>query len=279
MKDRTSYLKRDWFDVLPYVLAGAVILFMILPILVIIPMSFSEVEYFEFPPRSFSLQWYINFFTDREWRSAMFLSLQVALITMFLSAILGTLASFGLVRGNFRGKGLIQVMVISPLIIPLIIIALASYFFYARLHLIGTKFALITAHTVLAVPYVIITLSATLRGFDKSLEMAAKGLGANWFQTFFRVTLPVIRPGIISGAILAFMKSFDEVLTALYILGTSAITLPKKMWDGMERDIDPTITAVASLLVSTTIFLMILFRIVGRSNAAVKGGQKRERIS
>ena len=265
---------RNWFDVFPYVVGGAVILFMILPILVIIPMSFSKAQYFEFPPRSFSFKWYVNFFTDRYWRNSMLLSLEIATITMFLATVLGTSAAFGIVRGQFKGKSLLQAIVLSPRIIPFIITALAAYFFYARLRLIGSRVALITAHTVLATPFVVITLSAALKGFDKSLELAAMGLGANRLQTYLRVTLPVIRPGIISGAILAFMTSFDEVIIAIYICGTSAVTLPKQMWDGMIREIEPTITAVASLLVGITILLMILVGVLGKSRTTAKGSKK-----
>lgn len=197
----------------------------------------------------------------------MLLSLEVATITMMLSTFIGTLTAFGLDRGRFKGKSIIQAIVISPRIIPFIITALAVYFFYAQFRLIGTRFALITAHTVLATPFVVITLSAALKGFDKSLELAAMGLGANRLQTYLRVTLPVVRPGIVSGAILAFMTSFDEVIIAIYVCGTTAVTLPKQMWDGMIHEIDPTVTAIASLLVGVTVLLMILVSILQKRSA------------
>jgi len=260
--------------VFPYLLGGAAIFFMVLPILIIIPMSFSQAQYFEFPPRSFSFKWYVNFFTDRYWRGSMLLSLQVATITMFLATLLGTPAAFGIVRGRFKGKSLLQALVLSPRIIPLIITALAAYFFYARLKLIGSMVALVAAHTVLATPFVVITLSAALKGFDRSLELAAMGLGANRLQTYLRVTLPVIRPSLISGGILAFMTSFDEVIIAIYICGTSAVTLPKQMWDGMIREIEPTITAVASLIVGVTILLMMLMGVLRKSGATTKESRK-----
>ena len=273
MASITYFRNKDWFDIFPYVFGGAVMIYMVLPILIIVPMSFSEAQYFQFPPRSFSFKWYINFFTDRYWRGSMILSLQVALITTILATFLGTLAAFGLDRGQFRGKSLIQGIVLSPRIIPFIITALAAYFFYARLKLIGTRFALITIHTVLATPFVVISLSAALKGFDRALERAAMGLGASRLQTYLRVTLPVVRPGIISGAVLAFMTSFDEVIIAIYICGTSSVTLPKQMWDGMIREIEPTITAVASLLVGVTILLLILTGMLGKKSTPAKGSK------
>jgi putative spermidine/putrescine transport system permease protein len=268
------FRNKDWFDIFPYLFGGTVMIYMVLPILIIVPMSFSEAQYFQFPPRSFSFKWYINFFTDRYWRGSMILSLQVAFITTVLATFLGTLAAFGLDRGQFRGKSVIQAIVLSPRIIPFIITALAAYFFYARLKLIGTRFALITIHTALAAPFVVISLSAALKGFDRTLERAAMGLGASRLQTYLRVTLPVVRPGIISGAILAFMTSFDEVIIAIYICGTSSVTLPKQMWDGMIREIEPTITAVASLLVGVTILLLILGSFLGKGSAAPKSSGK-----
>jgi putative spermidine/putrescine transport system permease protein len=268
MKRNRGSTHTNRFDVMVCVAGVLVIVLMILPILVIVPMSFGKAQYFEIPPRDFSLKWYIHFFSDRYWRSAMFLSLQVAFMTMLLSTVLGTLASFGLVRGRFWGKDMLNAVVISPLVIPHIITALAAYFFFARHHLIGSRFALVMAHTILATPFVILTTAAALKGFDLTIERAAMGLGANRIQTFFRVTLPVIRPAVVSGAILAFITSFDELIIAIFISGTSAVTLPKQMWDGMMREIDPTVTAVSCLLIGVTVVLIVLIWMIQKRNLA-----------
>jgi len=177
---------------------------------------------------------------------------------MILATLLGTLASLSLVRGKYRGKQYWYALILSPIIIPVIISALAIYFFFAKLKLIGTVSGLVLAHTVLAVPYVVIVMTSTLKGFDERLEQASMNLGAGRIRTFFNITLPIIRPGIFTAVLFAFIASFDELIGAMFICGVQSKTLPKQMWDGIRDEISPTIAAVAFLLIFLTIVLMSL---------------------
>jgi len=252
------------FKITHYVLCGLVFVFLVAPIAIIVPMSFSSARFLKFPPPGFSLQWYANYFNSPDWIGATLTSLQVALLTTLLATTLGTLLAVALTRGKFKGRSLLYAFAVSPMIIPLIISAIAIYFFYAKLHLVGTITGLVLAHTLLAIPFVLILVSSTLKGFDATLERASLSLGANPVKTFLLVTLPVIRPGVISAALFAFITSFDELVIAIFISGVHAVTLPKRMWDGIRMEIDPTIAAVSSMLIGVSILLMILVQILKR---------------
>lgn len=255
-----------------YLLCALIFLFLILPIFVIIPISFSSAKFLQFPPEGFSLQWYADYFGSRTWVSATIFSFQVAILTMLCATFLGTLASLALVRGDFKGKKLIYGILLSPLIIPFIIVAVALYYFFSKLHLIGTMSGLVMAHTCLAIPFVVVNVTATLQGFDITLERAALSLGANRLVTFMKITFPLIRPGVITGALFAFITSFDEVVIAIFISGSRAVTLPKQMWDGIRVSINPTISAVASLLIIFSIFLLLSAEILRRhAEKRIKG--------
>jgi ABC-type spermidine/putrescine transport system permease subunit II len=243
---------------------GVVFLFLILPIFIVIPISFSSASYLQFPPPGLSFKWYLHFFTSRDWIEATILSLEVALIVTVVSVLLGTLLALALVRGNFKGKRIIYPFAISPMIIPLIITAIGVYFFYSWLHIVGTIYGLVAAHTVLAIPYVLVVVSSGLRGLDQTLERAALNLGANPVRTFFLITLPIIKPSVLSAALLAFIVSFDELVIAIFISGTSAVTLPKRMWDGIRLEIDPTIAAVSTLLIVVSTLFLLSLNLVGR---------------
>jgi putative spermidine/putrescine transport system permease protein len=240
-----------------YGITGLVLFYLIFPVLVVVPVSFSSAAYLQFPPPGLSLQWYQKYFDRRDWVEATFLSIRIALLTSIIATFLGTLASLALVRGRFWGRNLITSFIVSPLIIPSIIVAIGVYFFYARLQIVGNWWALALAHTALAIPFVVINVSATLYGFDERLEFAAMNLGANRWQTFSKVTLPIIRPGVFAGALFAFITSFDELIVALFISGTGAVTLPRKMWDGLRQEIDPTIAAVSSLLIALSVLILL----------------------
>jgi putative spermidine/putrescine transport system permease protein len=249
--------------ILLYAFTGLVLFYLVFPIFVVVPVSFSTSAFLQFPPPGFSLQWYEKFFDRRDWIDAMFLSVRVALITTVLATTLGTMAALALVRGRFRGRNLINSFMVSPMIIPGIIVAIGIYFFYARLQIVGNWWALAIAHTALALPFVVINVSATLYGFDERLEYAAMNLGANRRQTFFKVTLPLVRPGIFAGALFAFITSFDELIVALFVSGTGAVTLPRKMWAELRQQIDPTIAAVSTMLIALSIVILLaaeLFR-------------------
>jgi putative spermidine/putrescine transport system permease protein len=240
------------------ILAGAVLGYLIFPIIIVVPLSFSSGTYLRFPPPGFGLRWYRNFFERSDWIDSAWLSMEIGLAATVLATMLGTPAALALVRSRFRGRELVNAFIISPLIVPAIIVAIGIYFFYARLGMIGNPISLVIAHTCLAVPFVVINVSATLYGFDERLEYAAMSLGATRWRTFWQVTFPIIRPGVLAGALFAFITSFDELVIALFVSGTTAVTLPRKMWESIQFEIDPTIAAVSTMLVAVTggLFLM-----------------------
>lgn len=250
--------------------AGLVLLYLIFPILVVIPLSFSSATYLSFPPPGFSLQWYQNFFSRSDWLGSAWLSIWVGISVMALATGLGTPAAIALVRGRFRGKELVNAFILSPIIVPGIIVAIGIYFFYARLGLLGSPFSLVLAHTCLAVPFVVINVSATLYGFDERLEYAAMSLGASPWGTFWQVTLPIIRPGVLAGALFAFITSFDELIVALFVSGTTAVTLPRKMWEGIRFEIDPTIAAVSTILILFTGTLLLTAELLRRRSERLR---------
>jgi putative spermidine/putrescine transport system permease protein len=241
-----------------YGASGLVLLFLVVPILIIIPMSFGSALSLEFPPRSLSLQWYFKYFTSPAWLRATGISFEVALGTTVLATVLGTLAAFGLVRGRFAGRNVLYALILSPLIIPGIVIAVAVYLVFVRVGLVGSPLGLVLAHTVLALPLVVVNVSATLKGFDESIERAAMSLGASPIRAFWHVTFPSIRPGIIAGAMFAFMTSFDEVIIAIFLSGRTATTLPKRMWDSVLLETDPTIAAISTMLILLTMLVLVV---------------------
>lgn len=243
-------------SVILWIFTAAVLAYLVFPVFVVAPVSFSSAKYLQFPPPGWSLQWYQNYFDRPGWVPATLVSIRVAVITTILATTLGTAASLALVRGRFPGKGAINSFMVSPLVVPGIIVAIGVYFFYAQVRLVGNPLALALAHTALALPFVVTNVSATLHGFDERLEYAAMNLGANRWQTFRRVTLPIIRPGVFAGALFAFITSFDELIVALFISGSGAVTLPRKMWDSLRQEIDPTIAAVSTILIVFSVVIL-----------------------
>jgi putative spermidine/putrescine transport system permease protein len=251
-------------------LAGLVLIYLVFPILVVIPLSFSSGTYLSFPPPGISLRWYENFFGRADWLDSAWLSIWVGGAAMTLATVLGVPAAIALVRARFRGKAVLLAFIISPMIAPVIIVAIGIYFFYARLGLVGSPIGLVIAHTCLAVPFVVINVAATLQGFDERLEQAAMNLGATPWGTFWQVTFPIIRPGILSGALFAFITSFDELVVALFVSGTTAVTLPRKMWDSIRFEIDPTIAAVSTILIALTAALFVIAELLRRRSERLR---------
>jgi putative spermidine/putrescine transport system permease protein len=235
--------------------------FLVLPLLVILILAFSDAPFLEFPPPGFSFRWFASFVYRPGWLTATRTSLEVASLTMIFATLIGGLASIALVRASFRGKAFVTSLMLSPMVIPTVVFAIALYFLFARLGIVGTRLGLMLSHMVLALPYVIIVISSALRSVDTSLERAAQVLGAPPATAFWRVTLPAIRPAVLTAALFAFLASFDELVVALFISGTTAKTLPKRMWEGIREEIDPTTAAVAALL----IFVSILFLVVSEA--------------
>lgn len=255
-----AYRQRRWDlpKLIFYLFCGLILLFLIAPLFIVVPISFSSARYLEFPPRDFSLQWYRNFFGSGEWTRGAVNSLQIAAMASLLSSLLGIPTAMALTRYRFKGRQALQSLLIAPMITPVIIIAIAVYFFFANLHMIGGVIPLVISHTMLAIPVVLVTVSASLQGLDLSLEQAAMSLGANRWKTFLLVTFPLIRPGVISGALFAFITSFDEVVIAIFVSTYRCLTLPKHMWSAMRQEIDPTIAAASSLLVALSMLIIFL---------------------
>ncbi|TMJ35266.1 MAG: ABC transporter permease [Alphaproteobacteria bacterium] len=253
------------------VFTGLVLLFLISPIIAIMPLSFNAEPYFSYPMPGLSLRWYDDFFTNERWMSAVKISLLVAALVTVLATALGTLAALGLSRAGLPFKPVILGVLISPMIVPVIITAVAIYLFYAQLGLIATISGLVLAHTVLATPFVVVTVTSTLSGFDHSLSRAASGLGAPPLTVFTNVILPIILPGIISGALFAFVTSFDEVVVALFITSAEQRTLPKQMFSGIREQISPTITAAATVLILFSVTLLIGIELLRRRSERLRG--------
>ena len=239
-------------------------LLLVLPSLVVVPISFSDSLLLKFPPKGFSFRWYVSFLGSSAWTDALWLSFKIGLGTMAVATVLGVLASIGLVRGNFPGRNLLYGFLFSPMIVPFVITALAMYYFYSSLKMVGHPLALLFSHICLATPIVIVIVSANLQDFDRSLEQAAQIMGARPLQTFMKVTFPIIRPGVITGALFSFIVSFDEVVIAAFIGGYRSATLPKRMFDNVRDEMDPTIAAIATLLVAMTILLLAALSFVGK---------------
>ncbi len=246
--------------------AVLVLAFLILPAVVILIISFSSAQYLTFPPPGWSLQWYEKFFSSRDWITAAARSAQIGLGTVALSLVLGVPLAFALVRTQFRGKPLVDALVIAPMILPAIILAIGDYLLFVRLSLVGTMQGLILAHTVVALPFMVVNVRATLKGVDPYLEKAASSLGASPVIVFATITLPLMLPGVITGSLFAFIISFDEVVIALFLSGPYTQTLPMRMWSGLRYEIDPTIAAVSSLLIVLAAVLLTFLQLMRGQN-------------
>jgi putative spermidine/putrescine transport system permease protein len=242
---RSSLLARGAF----ILLIAAIALFLLAPTLVVIPISFTTTSIAQFPPVGFSLQWYQNVIHDPVWRTATITSLKVAILTVILSVAIGTSAALSLHRARFAGKTVLHAVLLSPLVTPVIVLAIGIFMVYARWSLAGTLPGLVIAHTVLAFPFVIVAVTATLQGVNPNLELAALGLGARPWRTFRRITLPLIMPGVVAGAIFAFITSWDEVVVAIFMTTASLRTIPVLVWGQMRTEISPAIAAVGTILI------------------------------
>lgn len=259
-----------WIGVL-YGLSAAVLVFLMAPIFAIVPLSFNSGQFLTYPLEGFSLRWYEEFLSSDAWMRALKNSFFVGIISTLLSTSLGTLASLGLTRADFRGKSIVMAVLLSPMIVPMVITAVGFYFFFAPLGLTANYTGLILAHTALATPFVVITVSATLQGFDGNLARASASLGADPFTTFFRVVLPLIAPGVFSGALFAFATSFDEVVVVLMVAGPEQRTLPREMFSGIRENISPTITAVATVMILVSVVMLATLELLRRRNERMRG--------
>lgn len=259
-------------------ICGAILVFLITPILVVMPLSFNAEAFFTFTPEmlrfdpaGYSLRHYRDFFTNSDWQSSLANSVRIAPVATLLSVSFGTLAAIGLSQPHVPFRRAIMAVLISPMIVPLIISAAGMYFFYSRIGLQGTYIGVVLAHAALGIPFVIITVTATLVGFDSSLTRAAANMGANPVTTFFRVQMPLILPGVISGGLFAFITSFDEVVVVLFVGSAGQKTLPWQMFTGLREQISPTILAVATILVIISIALLTVVELLRRRSERLRG--------
>ena len=277
---------------------GAVLLFLIAPILVIIPLSFNRDPYFSFTkgmlaldPSAYSLKWYWDIldngtsgqfkpgtwswwsdvWANAQWIRAMRNSFFIGIISTLIATVLGTLAAIGLSSPHMPYRATVTSLLISPMIVPVIITATGAFFFLANVGLVKTYTGVILTHAMLGIPFVIITVTAALANFDRRLIQAAQNLGAPWYTTFWRVIMPLILPGMISGALFAFITSFDEVVAVLFIADIDQRTIPRQMWSGIREQISPTILAVATILVCISIALLATLELLRRRSERLRG--------
>jgi putative spermidine/putrescine transport system permease protein len=278
-----SPIERTWYYVYR-IICACIFIFLIMPILVIIPLSFNAEPYFTFTPEmlafkpdGYSLRWYEDMITNDQWLHALKNSFIIGICSTLLATSLGTVAALGLSRAELPYKGLIMGLLLSPMIVPLIITAAAMFFFYSapfgisELGIAKSYTGVILAHAALGTPFVVITVTATLVGFDRNLIRAANNMGADQVTTFFRVVMPLILPGVISGALFAFVTSFDEVVVVLFMAGFEQRTIPRQMWSGIREQISPTILAVATILIMISTVLLATMEILRRRSERLRG--------
>jgi putative spermidine/putrescine transport system permease protein len=256
---RQPWFSRAWLAVV----ALAVLAFLLIPVLIVAPMSFSSAQSLEFPPPGFSLRWYKNLLGNPIWIDAGKNSLLLAALSSTAALICGTLASYVLVRGDFRGKRAIEANFMAPAIVPSIIVAVSLYIFFARVGLLGSFFGLVLGHTILAAPYVVLIMQAAIRGFDVRIEHVAATLGASQWQILTRIVLPNLVPSAAAAWIFSFVMSFDEVVVTLFLSGTH-MTIPKRMFAELMLQVNPTVTAVATLLIAFNLLALAILLLAGR---------------
>jgi putative spermidine/putrescine transport system permease protein len=249
-----------------YVVAGVVMVFLVVPSLIVIPMSFSASQYLEFPPREWSLRWYVSYFSSLEWMQATWTSLRAGFFTMLLATPLGTLAAYGLFVSRVRWVGAMMLLLVTPIIVPLILVGIGIFYAYVRVGLLNTLPGLVLAHSMLAIPLVVLVITSALKSYDMSQEMVARSLGASRPRAFVMITLPQIRFAVITSALLAFLTSFDEVIVALFISGGQNSTLTRNMFLALRDQIDPTIAAISTVMIVITSLLLTLSLVVGKSD-------------
>jgi putative spermidine/putrescine transport system permease protein len=241
--------------------------FLVLPTLAVVPVSFTATDYITFPPQGFSLQWYGIFLGQGPWRDATVTSFIVAVASALCATVIGTLAALGLNRLSSVTGRIVIWFLLLPMIVPSIIIAVALYSAFAKLGIVGTKVGLVVAHTILTLPFVVINVSAIIQKMDWRMVDAARSLGADPATAFRKVTLPAILPGVLAGAVFAFLTSFDEVVVTLFISGIDSITLPVQMWNGIRFEVSPAVAAASCILLALSILVLSLFTALRRVGA------------
>jgi len=246
-------------------------LFLLAPIAIVVILAFSGPGYLQFPPRSYSLYWFVRFLGDPQWRQSLWYSVVIGVIACTAATVVGFFAAYAFVRGSFAAKKLLLSLLLLPIIVPTVITSIAIYFLSARLHLVGNILWIGICHAVIALPVVLLILLSSLQGVDINLERAALNLGASPVRVFMKVVIPLAAPGLISAALFAFLTSFDELIIALFLTGVRVQTLPVRIWNSLEMEIEPTIAAVSAFLIGVTGVVLLLDSLLrGRRGSAVR---------
>ena len=248
-----------------YGLAGLIMMFLIIPTLIVIPMSFSNSQYLEFPPANWSLRWYENYFGSAQWMTATWVSVKAAALTVMVTTPMATLAAYGLYTARLKAARYVFILLLTPMMVPVILIAIGVFFAYARFNLNNTLLGLVLAHSALALPMSLLVISAGLRGFDMNQERVARSLGASRLRAFATITLPQIRFSVVTAALLAFIVSFDEVIVALFISGSHLSTITRSMFLALRDQIDPTIAAISTVMIIISSAALVIAQVFGRS--------------
>lgn len=238
------------------IIVAMILIFLILPTLIIIPMSLSDTSYLQFPPNGITLKWYAEYFSDPAWMAATWFSLKIALATSIAATVVGTMTALAVSKGDLPFKGAVQAMALGPMIVPHVVLGVALYLVFSPLHLTGTFIGFLVAHTVLSVPFVVITVTAALQRLDPALELAALNCGASRTQAFFHVTMPNIAPGIVAGAVFAFLASFDEATVAFFISDAGGKPIGRKMFEDIDFNLTPVIAAASTVIVLASLCLI-----------------------
>lgn len=260
---QVTHGRRLWL----YAIAVATLFFLVAPVIIVFPISFSDSRFLAFPPEVWSLRWYREFFGSPEWMAATWVSLRVAVGACLLASVLGVAAAYAIHQLRGRFGRYCEILLLLPLMVPLIITAVGIFFVYAELGLIATVPGLVLSHTMLTLPFVVVTARSGLKGFDMSLEQAARSLGASRLRAFFEITLPQIRGSVIAGAVFAFIYALDEVVVALFISGGQNATLTKRMFTALRDEIEPTIAAISALLIVVSLLVALLGMALGARSA------------
>jgi putative spermidine/putrescine transport system permease protein len=249
-----------------YAISALVLAFLLIPTLIVIPMSFSASQYLEFPPRTWSLRWYDAYFSSPAWMQATYTSLKAGVLTALLATPLGTMAAYGLFTSRFRWASLIYVALLTPIVVPVILVGIAVFYAYVQLKLVNSLIGIVLAHTVLAIPIVMLIVTSALKSFDMNQELVARSLGASRVKAFFLVTLPQIRFALITSAVLSFLTSFDEVIVAMFVSGGANSTLTRNMFNALRDLIDPTIASISTIMIVVTSLLLAISQMFGDPN-------------
>ena len=255
-----THFQRLWL----YVFAGVTMALLVLPTLIVIPMSFSDSQYLEFPPRTWSTRWYQHYFGSEEWMEATWTSLKAGFLTMIVATPIGVVAAYGMHASSLRSVRFAFVLLITPMMVPVVLIAIGAFYAYVKLGLLYSITGLVMAHTILALPLVLIVTGSALKSYDMNQELAARSLGAARWRAFLTVTLPQIRFAVVTSALLSFLTSFDEVVIAMFVSGGDNPTLTRNMFNALRDQIDPTIAAISTIMIVVTSLMMVLAQVFGR---------------